>query len=64
MQIYIIDFHILGNRYKSYTDVIKFILTSKGPKAFFTGIGPAMVRSFPANAATFFAYEMAMKAMA
>jgi solute carrier family 25 carnitine/acylcarnitine transporter 20/29 len=43
--------------------VFKDILKTKGPKAFFTGIAPAMARAFPANAATFFAYEMAMKAM-
>jgi len=32
-------------------------------RAFFKGFGPTMARAFPANAATFFAYEMAMSAM-
>ncbi|KAI8639678.1 mitochondrial carrier domain-containing protein [Parasitella parasitica] len=50
-------------RFKSYRQVFTEILRRRGPRAFFNGIGPAMVRAFPANAATFFAYEMAMKAM-
>jgi solute carrier family 25 carnitine/acylcarnitine transporter 20/29 len=43
--------------------VFQTLLKTKGPKSFFNGIGPAMARAFPANAATFFAYEMAMDAM-
>lgn len=54
---------IACDRYKSYGQVIKTLLKTTGPKAFFNGIAPAMARAFPANAATFFAYEMAMKAM-
>ena len=50
-------------RYTSISQVFRTILKTKGPKAFFSGIAPAMARAFPANAATFFAYEMAMKAM-
>ncbi|KAI8070654.1 mitochondrial carrier domain-containing protein [Gilbertella persicaria] len=50
-------------RYASYGQVFKDILRTKGPKAFFHGIGPAMARAFPANAATFFAYEMTMTAL-
>ena len=34
-----------------------------GVKAFFPGIGPAMARAVPANAATFLGYELALKAM-
>ncbi|KAF1800620.1 mitochondrial carrier domain-containing protein [Mucor lusitanicus] len=51
-------------RFKSYRQAFREILRTKGPKGFINGISPAMVRAFPANAATFFAYEMAMKAMA
>lgn len=51
-------------RFKSYRQAFKEILRTKGPKGFVNGVSPAMVRAFPANAATFFAYEMAMKAMA
>ncbi|CEP08576.1 hypothetical protein [Parasitella parasitica] len=51
------------SRFMSYRQVFKEILKMRGPKAFFNGIAPAMMRAFPANAATFLAYEMAMKAM-
>ena len=34
-----------------------------GMRAFFPGIGPAMVRAVPANAATFLGVELAQKAM-
>ncbi|KAI9281290.1 mitochondrial carrier domain-containing protein [Umbelopsis sp. AD052] len=50
--------------YKSARHVVATIMKTTGPKAFFNGIGPTLARAFPANAATFFAYETAMKAMA
>ncbi|KAI7897080.1 mitochondrial carrier domain-containing protein [Mucor mucedo] len=50
-------------RYKSIGQVVKTLYKTSGPKAFINGIGPTLVRAFPANAATFFAYEMAMEAM-
>ncbi|KAL5120898.1 carnitine transporter [Pleosporales sp. CAS-2024a] len=43
---------------------IKGIHASGGIKAFFPGIGPAMARAVPANAATFAGVELAQKAMA
>ncbi|KAF2639938.1 mitochondrial carrier [Massarina eburnea CBS 473.64] len=42
---------------------IKGIHASGGLKAFFPGIGPAMARAVPANAATFLGVELAQKAM-
>ncbi|KAF2269086.1 mitochondrial carrier [Lojkania enalia] len=42
---------------------IKGIHASGGFKAFFPGIGPAMARAVPANAATFLGVELAQKAM-
>ncbi|KAF7724998.1 hypothetical protein EC973_000491 [Apophysomyces ossiformis] len=51
------------SRYKSSLHAFRTVLREAGPKAFFQGVGPTMARAFPANAATFFAYEMAMKAM-
>lgn len=42
---------------------IKGIHASGGLKAFFPGIGPAMARAVPANAATFAGVELAHKAM-
>ncbi|KAI8983981.1 mitochondrial carrier domain-containing protein [Mycotypha africana] len=50
-------------RYKNLNQVIRTLYRSGGTKAFFNGIGPTLVRAFPANAATFFAYEMAMSFM-
>ncbi|CEP07996.1 hypothetical protein [Parasitella parasitica] len=50
-------------RYKSISQVAKTLYRSNGPKAFLNGLGPTLVRAFPANAATFFAYEMAMDFM-
>jgi solute carrier family 25 carnitine/acylcarnitine transporter 20/29 len=42
---------------------IRGIHASGGFKAFFPGIGPAMARAVPANAATFLGVELAQKAM-
>ncbi|KAI8639562.1 mitochondrial carrier domain-containing protein [Parasitella parasitica] len=50
-------------RYKSISQVAKTLYRSNGSKAFLNGLGPTLVRAFPANAATFFAYEMAMDFM-
>ncbi|GAB5592025.1 hypothetical protein Unana1_06925 [Umbelopsis nana] len=49
--------------YKSISHVVQTIMKTSGPKAFFNGIGPTLARAFPANAATFFAYECALSAM-
>lgn len=43
---------------------IKELYRRGGHKAFFPGIGPAMARAVPANAATFLGVELAQKAMA
>ncbi|KAI9874836.1 MAG: carnitine transporter [Pleopsidium flavum] len=42
---------------------IRGLYASGGLKAFFPGIGPAMARAVPANAATFLGVELAHKAM-
>lgn len=44
---------------QSIGQVTKAIYMSGGFKAFFPGIGPALARSFPANAATFVGVELA-----
>ena len=44
---------------QSIGQVTKSIYRSGGFKAFFPGIGPALARSFPANAATFVGVELA-----
>jgi solute carrier family 25 carnitine/acylcarnitine transporter 20/29 len=46
---------------QSIGQVTKQIYRSGGFKAFFPGLGPALLRSFPANAATFLGVELAHK---
>lgn len=43
--------------------VVKEVYRRGGFKAFFPGIGPALARAVPANAATFLGVELAQKAM-
>ncbi|CAG8502026.1 924_t:CDS:2 [Paraglomus occultum] len=56
-------------KYRSSFHAIKTLITEQRARgmpvvrAFFKGFGPTMARAFPANAATFFAYEMAISAM-
>lgn len=40
--------------------VFKEIIREEGPKALFKGFTPVMLRAFPANAACFFGYELAL----
>ncbi|KAG2185539.1 hypothetical protein INT44_002332 [Umbelopsis vinacea] len=49
--------------YTGAGDVLKQILKKEGPSALFKGLGPAMLRAFPANAATFLGVELATSAM-
>lgn len=37
--------------YKGTADVLRVLLKNEGPQALFKGLGPAMLRAFPANAA-------------
>jgi solute carrier family 25 carnitine/acylcarnitine transporter 20/29 len=50
-------------RIKSSMMALRTLLREAGARSLLSGVGPAMARAFPANAATFFAYEMAMDAM-
>ncbi|CAX39716.1 mitochondrial ornithine carrier protein, putative [Candida dubliniensis CD36] len=47
----------------SIIQTTKNIYAKGGIKAFFPGVGPALARSFPANAATFLGVELARKAL-
>ncbi|KAK9897965.1 mitochondrial carrier [Cystobasidium minutum MCA 4210] len=49
--------------YTGFIDCATKLVKDKGPTALFKGLGPAMVRAVPANAATFLGYELALKAM-
>ncbi|GMH56717.1 hypothetical protein TrST_g10879 [Triparma strigata] len=44
--------------YKGLGDVASTLMKEEGPGAFFKGIGPAMIRAFPANAACFLGMEL------
>ena len=48
-----------SNTSVSIAQTTKSIYRSGGIKAFFPGVGPALARSFPANAATFLGVELA-----
>ncbi|KAL7746809.1 carnitine transporter [Sorochytrium milnesiophthora] len=49
--------------YKNVQDVFFKLLKNEGPQALFKGLGPAMVRAFPANAVCFLGVEVSMKVM-
>lgn len=49
--------------YSGFMDCARQLVAKDGMGALFKGLGPAMVRAVPANAATFLGYEVAMKAM-
>jgi len=48
--------------YKNVLDVYTKLMKEEGAGALFTGIRPALIRAFPANAACFFGMEVARKA--
>jgi solute carrier family 25 (mitochondrial carnitine/acylcarnitine transporter), member 20/29 len=47
--------------YRGMGDVFGKLMREEGPSALFTGIRPALIRAFPANAACFFGMEVARK---
>ncbi|KAF9436121.1 carnitine transporter [Entomortierella beljakovae] len=49
--------------YKGTADVLRILLKNEGPQALFKGLGPAMLRAFPANAACFLGVEYSLRAM-
>ncbi|OMH83138.1 Mitochondrial carnitine/acylcarnitine carrier protein [Zancudomyces culisetae] len=50
-------------KYAGMRDVFVDLVRNEGPKALFKGIGPAMLRAFPANAACFLGVELSLRAM-
>jgi solute carrier family 25 (mitochondrial carnitine/acylcarnitine transporter), member 20/29 len=50
-------------QYTGSIDVLKHLLKTEGPTALFTGIRPALIRAFPANAACFFGMEVSKKGL-
>ncbi|ORX90104.1 mitochondrial carrier [Basidiobolus meristosporus CBS 931.73] len=49
--------------YKGVADVFTHLIRTEGPGALFRGLGPAMLRAFPANAACFLGVEASLKFM-
>lgn len=47
-------------RFPGIRSVFKEILREEGPKALFKGFTPVMLRAFPANAACFLGFELAL----
>eukprot|EP00013_Stygamoeba_regulata_P014729 CAMPEP_0177673022 /NCGR_PEP_ID=MMETSP0447-20121125/25691_1 /TAXON_ID=0 /ORGANISM="Stygamoeba regulata, Strain BSH-02190019" /LENGTH=291 /DNA_ID=CAMNT_0019180805 /DNA_START=12 /DNA_END=887 /DNA_ORIENTATION=- len=50
-------------KYTGIADVFRQLMKNEGPQALFRGIGPAMLRAFPANAACFLGAEVSLKVM-
>ncbi|CAG2117841.1 unnamed protein product [Medioppia subpectinata] len=50
-----------GTYPKGIRDVFKVMMREEGIRALYKGATPVMLRAFPANAACFFGYELAMK---
>lgn len=50
--------------YKGLGDVFVKLIREEGVAGLFTGIRPALIRAFPANAACFFGMEVAREALA
>lgn len=50
-------------KYKNSFDCAKQIMREQGVKGFFRGFGPTMLRAAPVNACTFYAFELACRAM-
>ncbi|KXS20790.1 putative mitochondrial carrier protein [Gonapodya prolifera JEL478] len=53
-----------NDTYRSSLEAMRDVYARKGIRGFFKGVGPTLVRAFPANAATFLAYEMTMRRIA
>ncbi|CAG8596447.1 13125_t:CDS:10, partial [Acaulospora morrowiae] len=47
--------------YRGFVDCLQKTVRTDGPKALFKGLGPALLRAYPANAAAFLGYETSLK---
>lgn len=45
-------------KYKNFFHTVSKLYSERGLQTFYKGLSPCLVRSFPTNAATFFAYEL------
>lgn len=51
-------------KYKGIKDVVRTVFKEQGVKGFFKGFVPTILRAAPANAATFYAFEITIRALA
>uniref|UniRef100_A0AC35TPN2 Mitochondrial carrier domain-containing protein n=1 Tax=Rhabditophanes sp. KR3021 TaxID=114890 RepID=A0AC35TPN2_9BILA len=51
------------NKNNKIRDVAKFILKTEGPKGFFKGLFPVILKAIPSNIAYFVGYELALKTL-
>ena len=52
-----------GSYPRGIRDVFVEMMRKEGPSALFRGLTPVMLRAFPANAACFLGYEVALKGL-
>lgn len=50
-------------KYNGVRDVLKETMRTEGIRAFYKGCTPVMIRAFPANAACFMGFELALKVL-
>jgi len=50
-----------GTYPRGVRDVFRHLMKEEGPRAFYKGFAPVMLRAFPANAACFMGFEVALK---
>lgn len=50
-------------KYAGLGDVFREAMRNEGVRAFYKGCTPVMIRAFPANAACFMGFEVALKAL-
>ncbi|XP_062247410.1 mitochondrial carnitine/acylcarnitine carrier protein [Platichthys flesus] len=50
-------------KYRGLVDVLRTLLREEGPRALYKGFNPVFLRAFPANAACFLGFEVALKGL-
>jgi solute carrier family 25 carnitine/acylcarnitine transporter 20/29 len=71
LSVYPVDFiksriqtdNLESPKYRGMKDVVKSVYKEQGIKGFFKGFTPTILRAAPANAATFYAFELTMRTL-
>ncbi|TNN35655.1 Mitochondrial carnitine/acylcarnitine carrier protein [Liparis tanakae] len=53
----------LNGKYSGVVDVLRTLLSEEGPKSLYKGFNAVFLRAFPANAACFLGFEVALKGL-